>query len=186
MVRTQRPSKRDLEDARDATLPDVIAPNLDVVFCGINPGLYSAAVGAHFGRPGNRFWPTLHAAGFTDRLLDPAEQSLLLEYGCGITNVVARTTAKASELAASELREGAEQLRLRVERYRPRVLAVLGIGAYRSGFGVKNAVVGRQVSDIGNTTIWVLPNPSGLNAHYRLEDLIALYGELRAELTSSQ
>jgi TDG/mug DNA glycosylase family protein len=163
-------------------LADVIAPGLDVVFCGINPGLYSAAVGCHFGRPGNRFWPVLDGAGFTDRRLDPSEQRALLDYGCGITNVVARTTAKASELGTAELRRGARDLRCRIERYQPRVLAVLGIGAYRSGFGVKDASVGPQQAAIGTTHVWVLPNPSGLNAHYRLDDLVRLYAELRAAL----
>jgi TDG/mug DNA glycosylase family protein len=176
---TVRPSKRELEAARSLRLADVIGPDLDVLFCGINPGLYSAAVGCHFGRPGNRFWPVLAGAGFTERTLDPSEQACLLDRGCGITNIVARSTAAAAELGAEELRQGAVDLRARVMRYRPRVLAVLGIGAYRSGFDAKEAVVGRQTLGIGTTDVWVLPNPSGLNAHYQLPELIALFTELR-------
>ena len=174
-----RPSKRELEAARSLRLADIIEPDLDVLFCGINPGLYSAAVGCHFGRPGNRFWPVLAGAGFTERILDPSEQARLLERGCGITNMVERTTAAAAELGADELQQGVVNLRARVMRYRPRVLAVLGIGAYRSGFGAKKAVVGRQAVGMGTTDIWVLPNPSGLNAHYQLPELIALFAELR-------
>jgi TDG/mug DNA glycosylase family protein len=176
---TNRPSKRELEAARSLRLADIIGPDLDVLFCGINPGLYSAAVGHHFGRPGNRFWPVLAGAGFTERTFDPSEQASLLECGCGITNIVGRTTAAAAELGAEELKQGAVELRARVMRYRPRVLTVLGIGAYRSGFDAKKAVVGRQEVRIGTTDIWVLPNPSGLNAHYQLPDLIALFAELR-------
>jgi TDG/mug DNA glycosylase family protein len=159
-----------------------MAPGLDVVFCGINPGLYSAAVGYHFARPGNRFWPVLHGAGFTERRLDPSEQLLLLESRCGITNLVARTTAAASELDDEEMRDGAASLEERMHEYRPRVLAVLGIGAYRAGFGVKKAAVGRQDRCLGETEIWVLPNPSGLNAHYQLPELIRLFSELREAL----
>lgn len=176
----QRPNKRALEAARSVRLADVIAVDLDVLFCGINPGLYSAAVGCHFGRPGNRFWPVLAGAGFTERTLDPSEQECLLERGCGITNIVARATAAAAELTVAELQFGAVELRARVTRYRPRVLAVLGIGAYRSAFGAKKAVVGRQTAGIGATDVWLLPNPSGLNAHYQLPELIAVYGKLRA------
>jgi TDG/mug DNA glycosylase family protein len=174
-----RPTKADLEAARGKTLPDVIAKNLDVLFCGINPGLYTAAVGHHFGRPGNRFWPTIWRAGFTPRLFHPSEQRELLPLGIGITNVVARATATADELADDELRDGAAALEKRVKRYAPRVLAVVGVGAYRTGFARPRAKMGLQQETIGATRIWILPNPSGLNANYRPDDLVALYRELR-------
>ena len=170
-----RPDTQQLLAAKDKTVPDVIAPGLDVLFCGINPSLYSAAVGQHFARPGNRFWPTLHQAGFTDRLLHPSESSELLRQGCGITNIVARATATAAELSPEELRKGQIALAATVERWRPRWLAVLGIGAYRHAFVRPKAVLGQQPERIGDTGIWVLPNPSGLNAHYQLADLAALF-----------
>jgi TDG/mug DNA glycosylase family protein len=160
----------------------VIAPGLRVLFCGINPGLYSAATGHHFARPGNRFWATLHAAGFTDRRFSPVEQRELLALGYGITNVVPRATASAAELSRDELAEGARRLARRVRRYRPRVLAVLGIGAYRTAFGRARAALGRQPDRVGDSTIWVLPNPSGLNASYRPAEMARLYGDLRANL----
>jgi TDG/mug DNA glycosylase family protein len=150
-----------------------------VLFCGINPGLYSAAVGHHFGRPGNRFWPTLHAAGFTDRQLDPAEERALLARGYGITNIVRRASARADELSATELAAGGRSLAAKVRRYRPRILAVLGVGAYRTAFDRPRATLGQQTETIGETSIWVLPNPSGLNAHYRAGDLARLFRELR-------
>lgn len=176
---TKRPTKAELEAARALVLDDVIAPDLDVLFCGINPGLYSAAVGCHFGRPGNRFWPVLHGAGFTDRVLRPDEQHELLQCGCGITNLVARTTAAAVELNADEMRRGVDGLVRKIRRYRPKVLAVLGIGAYGTGFGAKHAKVGRQAEAVGGSDVWVLPNPSGRAAHYQLPDLIRLFAELR-------
>jgi TDG/mug DNA glycosylase family protein len=157
----------------------VIAPGLVVLFCGINPGLYSAATGHHFARPGNRFWPALHAAGFTERLLAPAEERELLARGCGITNVVARTTATAAELSVDELAEGGRRLAAKVRRYRPRALAVLGIGAYRTAFAQPDAELGPQRRTIGRTAVWVLPNPSGLNAHYRLADLARMLREMK-------
>ncbi|HEX8171398.1 MAG TPA: G/U mismatch-specific DNA glycosylase [Thermoanaerobaculia bacterium] len=176
----QRPGKADLEAARGKTLPDVIAPDLAVLFCGINPGLYTAAIGCHFGRPGNRFWPTLHRAGFTPRLFAPHEQRELLRYGCGITNLVARATAAADELTPEELVEGGKTLARKVKRYRPRYLAVVGIGAYRTAFARPKAKLGLQEETIGATRIWVLPNPSGLNANYQGDQLVALFAELRA------
>jgi TDG/mug DNA glycosylase family protein len=176
---TLRPTRADLAAAAGTTLPDVIARDLDVLFCGINPGLYTAAVQQHFGRPGNRFWPTLHKAGFTPRLFHPSEQRELLRHGCGITNVVARATTAAAELTAVELVDGTRTLKARVRRYRPRVLAVVGIGAYRTGFARPRASTGLQEETIGDTRIWILPNPSGLNANYRPEELAALYRELR-------
>jgi TDG/mug DNA glycosylase family protein len=174
-----RPTKEHLAAAAGTTLPDVIAHGLDVLFCGINPGLYTAAVQQHFGRPGNRFWPTLHRAGFTPRLFHPSEQRELLLHGCGITNVVARATSAAAELTSDELVAGAKILEASVRRYRPRVLAIVGIGAYRTGFARPRAKSGLQEETIGSTRIWILPNPSGLNANYRPDDLASLYRELR-------
>lgn len=174
-VRKPRPSKPTREEllaARDRTVPDVIAPGLRVLFCGINPGLYSGATGHHFARPGNRFWPALHGAGFTDRLLTPAEERELLEHGCGVTNLVARTTASADELTPDELVEGARRLRARVRRYAPKCVAVLGIGAYRTAFRKPDARLGPQPETLEGAALWVLPNPSGLNAHYQLDDLV--------------
>ena len=157
----------------------MIAPNLDILFCGINPGLYTAAVQQHFGRPGNRFWPTLHRAGFTPRLFHPSEQYELLKLGYGITNVVARATAAADELTREELIEGGRILSRKVKKYAPRVLAIVGIGAYRTAFERPKAKLGLQEETIGETSIWVLPNPSGLNANYQAAELTALFRELR-------
>jgi TDG/mug DNA glycosylase family protein len=174
-----KPTEAQLAAARNTTVPDLIRPGLKVLFCGINPGLYSAAVGHHFARPGNRFWPALRAAEFTDRLLSPFEERELLEAGYGITNVAPRATAAADELSNKELIEGAEALEQKVRHYRPGVLAVLGVGAYRTAFGRKNAKVGRQAEAVGGVPVWILPNPSGLNAHYHAEDLARLFRELR-------
>jgi double-stranded uracil-DNA glycosylase len=174
-----KPTKDQLLAATKKTVRDVIAPDLRVLFCGINPGLYTAAVGHHFARPGNRFWPALYAAGFTDRLLSPFDERELLKSGYGITNVVARTTATADLLTKDEIVAGGVRLRAKVLRYRPRVLAVLGLGAYRTAFNQPKAVVGRQEDRIGNTALWVLPNPSGLNANYQPAELGRLFRELR-------
>ena len=160
----------------------MIAPGLKLLFVGINPGLYTAAVGHHFARPGNRFWPTLHRAGFTPRLLDPAEERLLLEWGCGITNLVMRATAAAAELSREELRRGGAELLEKVERYRPRAAAVLGVGAYRTAFERPKAALGRQPEGLGPVPLWVLPNPSGLNAHYQLAELARLFARVREEV----
>ncbi|MCP3097539.1 G/U mismatch-specific DNA glycosylase [Myxococcus sp. K15C18031901] len=160
-------------------MPDIIAPGLRVLFCGINPSLYSVVMGHHFARPGNRFWPTLHAAGFTPRQLRPDEQAQLLERGLGITNVVDHATATADQLDAAELRDGGKPLEKKVRRYQPRFLAVLGVGAYRTAFARPKAELGLQPETMGDTRLWVLPNPSGLNAHYQLADLARLFGELR-------
>jgi double-stranded uracil-DNA glycosylase len=157
----------------------VIAAGLRVLFCGINPSLYSAAVGHHFGRPGNRFWPTLFAAGFSDTLLHPSEQRDLLQRGYGITNLVARATATADELTADELVAGARRLQRQVRRYRPACVAFLGMTAYRIAFGRKVAAPGMQPEMLAGARIWVLPNPSGLNAHYQLADLVRVYAKLR-------
>jgi TDG/mug DNA glycosylase family protein len=169
----------DLAGAANKTIPDVIARDLDVLFCGINPGLYTAAVGHHFGRPGNRFWPTLYRAGFTPRLFAPHEQRDLLTLGCGITNVVARATAAADELTKDELIEGAKILARKVKRYNPRYLAIVGIGAYRTAFARPKAKFGLQQETIGETKIWILPNPSGLNANYQPPALAKLFREVR-------
>jgi TDG/mug DNA glycosylase family protein len=174
-----RPSRADLESARDKTLPDVAAPGLRVLFSGINPGLYSAATGYHFARPGNRFWPALHRSGFTPRQLDPSEQQQLLPLGLGITNVAARATARADELDAAELREGGRLLRARVEVLAPRWLAIAGVGAFAAAFGMKKVIVGPQDLALGPTRLWVLPNPSGLNAHYTPATLAAEFARLR-------
>ncbi|HLK02071.1 MAG TPA: G/U mismatch-specific DNA glycosylase [Streptosporangiaceae bacterium] len=162
------------------TIPDVLPQhrNLRVLFCGINPSLYSAATGWHFARPGNRFWPVLYQSGFTQRLLKPAEQHLLPGYGLGITNLVARATAQAAELTAAELQAGGERLRELVEQYRPTAIAIAGITAYRTAFGDKKAVVGSQDATLGPSLLWVLPNPSGLNAQ-RTERIVAAFRELR-------
>ncbi len=164
-------SKADLGAARGRTIPDVLGPDLDVVFVGINPGLWSGAVGHHFARPGNRFWKALYGSGFTDRLLSPFEDASLLDRNLGITNLVARTTARADELRADEIRRGAVELEERLAPFRPRFVAVLGVGAYRIGFGRRDAALGPQEDDLGGSGLWVLPNPSGLNAHHQLDDL---------------
>ena len=160
-------------------MPDLIAPELRVLFCGINPGLYSGATRHRFARPGNRFWPALWAAGFTPELVRPWEERRLLDYGLGVTNLVARATATAAELEPEELRAARARLARKVFRYRPGALAVLGIGAYRVAFGDARATVGRQASMLGSTLLWVLPNPSGLNANHQLPDLAKAFGELR-------
>ena len=177
--RIHKPSKEELLAAVDKIVPDVIGAQLRVLFCGINPGLYTAATGYHFARPGNRFWPAMYAAGFTARLLSPHEERELLAAGYGITNVVERASATAAELSIEELVEGGRRLRVKVLRYRPRFLAVLGVGAYRTAFGQRKAQLGLQPEPIGETLIWVLPNPSGLNAHYAPKDLARLFSELR-------
>jgi double-stranded uracil-DNA glycosylase len=173
------PSKEDLEAARGRTIPDVLGPDLDVVFVGINPGLWSGAVGHHFARPGNRFWKALHGSGFTDRLLSPLEDESLLRSDLGLTNLVARTTATAAELSADEIRAGARELEDRLSPLHPRFVAVLGIGAYRTGFGRRDAALGSQDDDLSGARLWVLPNPSGLNAHYQLDDLVERFRALR-------
>jgi len=179
MPRAAAPTRADLEAAASRTIPDVVAPGLRVLFSGINPGLFSAWTGHHFARPGNRFWPALHRSGFTPRLLLPAEQDELLALGLGITNVVARATARADELTLAELREGGEVLRGKVRRFGPAWLAVVGVTAYRTAFDARKAVVGPQDAMIGQTRVWVLPNPSGLNAHYTPDSLAAEFTRLR-------
>ena len=178
--RAQRPSAADLAAARDRTIPDVAGPGLRVLFSGINPGLYSAATGYHFARPGNRFWPALHRSGFTPRQLAPHEQQQLLALGLGITNVVARATARADELQPGELVEGGRILAAKVAGLRPRWLAVVGVTAFRAAFAQPHAAVGPQSESFGGTRVWVLPNPSGLNAHWNAAALAAEFARLRA------
>ncbi|WP_245782498.1 G/U mismatch-specific DNA glycosylase [Actinokineospora terrae] len=177
-----RPTRAELAAARDRTVPDVIGAGLAVLFCGINPSLYSGATGRHFARPGNRFWPALHLSGFTPRLLDPGEQGLLTDYGLGVTNLVARATARADELSDDELTRGGHRLRGLVAEYEPRVVAVVGITAYRVAFAAPKAVIGAQAELFESVRVWVLPNPSGLNAHYQLPDLAAEFRRLRESL----
>ncbi|MGW0084725.1 G/U mismatch-specific DNA glycosylase [Streptomyces sp. NPDC003393] len=160
-------------------MPDVVTGGLRVLFCGINPGLMTAATGHHFARPGNRFWPVLHRSGFTPRLLKPSEQDEVLSYGLGITNVVARPTARADELTVEEYREGGRLLALKAAQLRPRWLAVVGVTAYRAAFGDRMAQVGPQERMIGAARVWVLPNPSGLNAHWTAETMAEEFARLR-------
>ncbi|HEY0930112.1 MAG TPA: G/U mismatch-specific DNA glycosylase [Gemmatimonas sp.] len=181
----RKPTKAELAAAVTKTVPDLLAPELRVLFCGINPGLYTSAVGHHFARPGNRFWPALHGAGFTPRLFSPWDEHELLPLGYGITNMVARTTATAAELSAEEYVAGGERLRRVVQQYRPRVVAFMGIGAFRTAFGKPKAVLGLQPETLGTTALWALPSPSGLNANHQLGDLIALLRELRVWVEAS-
>lgn len=183
--RPRKPSKADLAAAISLTVPDIIAPDLRVLFCGINPGLYTAAIGHHFGRPGNRFWPALYGAGFTPRQFSPWDEQELLSFGLGITNLVARTTATAAEVTPEEFVAGAERLTRVLVQYRPRVVAFLGIGAFRTAFGKPKATPGLQPERIASTALWVLPSPSGLNANHQLSDLIALLAELRMWVDTS-
>lgn len=160
-------------------VPDVVGPDLAVLFCGINPGLTSGSLGQHFARPGNRFWKVLYGAGFTDRVLTPAEQSLMLDYRLGITNLVGRTTRAGADVGAAELAEGAQMLAHKVERWKPAWVAVLGVVAYRRAFGRPSATIGRQPERIGSAGIWLLPNPSGLQARYQLPEMVGMFAELR-------
>jgi TDG/mug DNA glycosylase family protein len=174
----RKPTTQEIQAAYGKKVRDVIAPGLKVLFCGINPGLYSGAVGHHFARPGNRFWPVLHAAGFTPRRFSPFEERLLLEYGYGITNIVERATGSADELTDEELHAGAVRLTRKVRRYRPRIVAFLGVTAYRSAFRRPQAALGPQQDTIAGAAIWVLPNPSGLNAHFQIDGLAKLFRRL--------
>lgn len=179
MAQLKKPTQADLLAAAGKTIADVIGPGLHILFCGINPGLYSGYTGHHFARPGNRFWPTLYAASFTDRLLKPAEEQALLTYGYGITNLVARATATAAELTAPELLAGGQRLLEKVQQYRPQVVAVLGVTAYRTAFRLPKAQMGEQPAGVGGARLWVLPNPSGLNAHYTPADLAQVFADFR-------
>lgn len=176
------PSRLDLQAAYGATIPDLVGPRLRVLLVGINPSLWSGAVGRHFARPGNRLWRTLHQAGFSDRQLDPSEGEALLGLGVGVTNLVARSTARADELTDEEIRGGVAPLRELVERWRPGWVAFLGLSAYRTAFGAPRTPVGSRPERFAGARVWVLPNPSGLNAHYQQPALTRAYAELRAAL----
>jgi double-stranded uracil-DNA glycosylase len=178
-----KPTKAQLAASYGRTIRDVLDHGLDVLFVGINPGRYSGATGFHFAGPGNRFWPSLHLSGFTDRRLLPSEVGLLPQFGCGVTNLVARTTARADELSDDELRAGRLRLLRKVRRYRPRWVVFVGLGAYRVAFGRKDAVVGPQPERIGDARVWVLPNTSGLNANYSPDDFAEEFRKLRRHLT---
>lgn len=178
-----RPTRDELLAAKDKTVPDVIDRNLSVLFCGMNPGLYSAAVGHHFARPGNRFWPALFAGGFSERLLSPFEERELLKRGYGITNIVDRASAAAAELTEEELIAGGRKLIRKVRKYQPKCVAILGVTAYRTAFDQPKATVGEQGLRFGPTRVWVLPNPSGLNAHFQIRELGRLFRELREAAT---
>lgn len=173
-----KPSKEDLRDALNRTTEDLIDYNLKVLFCGINPGIWSGATGFHFAKPGNRFWKTLHLAGFTERILHPSEEHELLEKGYGITSFCRRTTARADELTTEEYIEGGKILVKKIKKYKPETLAVLGITAFRLAFQNPKAKLGLQEEKIAGAEAWVLPNPSGLNAHYQLKDLAKLFSEV--------
>lgn len=177
-IKPWKPTKEQLLAARDKGVRDVIAPDLKVLFVGINPGLYTAAVGHHFGRPGNRFWPALYAGGFTDRLLSPFDERELPALGYGITNLVNRATNTADELSTDELRRGGKRVAAKVRRYRPRMVAILGVGSYRTAFARPKAVVGPQPEPLEGAVLWLLPNPSGLNANYTPKALAKLFTEL--------
>ena len=179
---------RDLAAARNKTVADVLpepGQPFRVLFCGINPGLYSAATGWHFARPGNRFWPALHLSGFTSRRLEPSEQHLLAGLGLGITNLAARATAQAAELTAAELAAGGQLLSGLVAQRRPEVVAVLGVTAYRTAFGNRRAIVGPQAQALAGARLWILPNPSGLNASWSLSRIAEAFAELRATLAGN-
>ena len=177
-----KPTKEALRDATNRTTEDLIDYDLKILFCGINPGIWSGATGFHFAKPGNRFWKALHLGGFTDRILHPSEEHELLENGYGITSFCKRTTARADELRAEEFIEGGKVLTRKIRKYKPQMLAVLGIGAYRTAFQKPKAHLGLQEEKIADTSVWLLPNPSGLNAHYQLNDLAKLFSELKESL----
>ena len=172
------PTRAELEAAYGAVIPDLVGPGVRVLLVGINPSLYSGYTATHFARPGNRLWRTLHEAGFTDRRLHPSESEAILAAGLGITNLVARATARADELTDADVRAGVEPLRALVRRWSPSWVAFLGISTYRVAFDAPRATVGRQPGQFEGAGVWVLPNPSGLNAHYQQPDLTAAYHEL--------
>ena len=174
-----RPSREALQQAYGRTVPDLVRPGLPVLLCGINPSLWSGAVGLHFASPSNRLWPTLAASGWTSRRLQPSETRAILEAGLGITNLVARATARADELTDAELRGALPALEALVERVRPSWVAFLGLTAYRTATGLRQAQVGPQDRRIGPAGVWLLPNPSGLNASWQLPRLAEAYGALR-------
>ncbi|MBD0293555.1 MAG: G/U mismatch-specific DNA glycosylase [Jiangellaceae bacterium] len=179
-----RPTREEIAAAAGRTIPDLGGPGLRVLFSGINPSLYSAATGHHFARPGNRFWPALHRSGFTPRQLHPSEQKVLPGLGIGITNVVARATARADELSPAELVAGGRRFAALVRRWQPRYVAVLGVTAYRVAFGRPKALIGPQDYQIGGVPVWVLPNPSGLNAHFQVDSLATEFAALHEAITN--
>ena len=179
-VEPWKPTRNELEAARNGRLRDVLRPGLKGVLCGINPSLYSAAVNRHFARPGNRFWPALAAASITERVYSPFEDHRLPDCGYGLTNMCHRATARADELDEEEFQRGRQSLTRKLRRYRPRSLAILGITSFRLAFGIKGPVeLGPQPKTLAKVPVYVLPNPSGLNAHYQLADLGQLYAEYR-------
>nr|WP_157474385.1 G/U mismatch-specific DNA glycosylase [Parafrankia sp. EUN1f] len=180
-----RPSRAEVLAAYGRTVPDLVGPETRVLLCGINPSLESGATGFHFGTPSNRLWPVLHLAGFTPRRLHPSETDELRSCGIGITNLVHRATARADEIDDDEVRAGVATLTVLVERVQPEWVAFLGLAAYRIGFGRRSAKVGRQAERLGPAGVWLLPNPSGLNAHYQLPDLVRVYSELREAVSGS-
>ena len=173
-----KPTKVEISQAYGKHLPDVIGPGLKVLFCGINPGLYSAAIGHHFGRPGNRFWKVIHQAGFTPRLFTPYEDGLLLDLGFGLTNLVERATANSKELTKEELHKGVQVLERKVGKYHIQTVAFLGIQAYRVAFNKPGVSIGIQPKKLAEASVWVLPNPSGLNAHYQVADMVREYRKM--------
>ena len=177
-----RVTREMLEASASKRVKDVIAPGLAVLFCGINPGLWTSYTGHHFAGPGNRFWKALYQGGFTPRILKPAEKRELLDYGVGITNVVPRATATAAELSNADFVSGGKRLVAKLHKYRPQALAVLGVGAFRAAFGARDARIGEQAERIATTRIWVMPNPSGLNQNYSVEQMGKLFAELREEV----
>jgi double-stranded uracil-DNA glycosylase len=181
-VAPRTPAREELQAAYGREIPDLVAPDLRVLLVGINPSLWSGWSGVHFGRQSNRLWPTLHEAGLTPRRLVPEDTDELLDAGIGITNLVNRATARADELTDDEIRAGVPRLRETVRRWRPRNVAVLGVTAYRTAFGRRKATVGRQDETLEGARVWVLPNPSGLNAHYQQPGLTAEYAKLAADI----
>ena len=178
-MKRPRPTKAELQAAYGKTVPDIIEPGLDVLIAGINPSLYSVVVGHHFARPGNRFWPALYHSGFVPRLLRPDEDRVLLEHGVGLTNISRHATARGDEVTNEELARGGRTLVRKVRRHRPSTVAILGVTAYRLAFGRPKAQMGMQDRTLGGAPLWVLPNPSGLNAHYQIQDLAEAYGALK-------
>jgi double-stranded uracil-DNA glycosylase len=178
------PTPEELVAAEGQKVPDVIAPELDVLFCGVNPGLWSAAVRHHFARPGNRFWKALHLSGFTDTLIEPAGERELLDYRLGVTNLFDLATRSANELSRPQLQEGAKRLDAKVRRWKPRCVAVLGIGAYRMAFSDPHAQPGLQPARLSSANVWLLANPSGVQAHYQLDQLVEQLRELREFVNS--
>lgn len=173
-----KPTKEQVQAAAGKTIPDLISTDLKVLFCGINPGLYSGATGYHFARPGNRFWPALNAAGYTEEILKPDQGAMLLAAGYGITNLVERSTASAAEVTSEELISGRLMLEQKLQKFSPAILAVLGITAFHTAFDCNDAAFGLQKGKLKNVEIWILPKPSGLNAHFTPPALAEAFRDL--------